>query len=186
MVFHWSLSGSKSPQDSMTLSILADLNNVVFWMVTVHPLISKSCSTFINRSLIVPRAPYTISITVTFMLHSFFQSPGKILNLLLAFFQFYSVVSRDSKIHNSANSLFLCWLLLGLVVLPSFYYDHYSFRVFQISISWWYFTGDWVTASLLKSPAIFSVFWPSSIMLLFGWSPLVRQLPNPPGSLITL
>ena len=36
------------------------------------------------------------------------------------------------------------------------------------------FTGDWVTASLLKSPGLFSVFWPFSIVLLFGWSPLVR------------
>ena len=41
-------------------------------------------------------------------------------------------------------------------------------RVFQISVSWWYFTGYWVTASLLKSPGLFSVFWSFSIMLLFG------------------
>ena len=32
----------------------------------------------------------------------------------------------------------------------------------------------------------FSVFWPFSIMLLFGWSPLGRQLPNLPGPLIIL
>ena len=59
----------------------------------------------------------------------------------------------------------------------------YSFRVFYISVSWWYFSGYWVTASLLKSPGLFSVFWPFSIMLLFGWSPLGRQLPNFPGFL---
>ena len=53
-------------------------------------------------------------------------------------------------------------------------------RVFHISVSWWSFTGDRVTASLLKSPGLFS------IMLLFGWSPLVRQLPNLPGPLIIL
>ena len=40
----------------------------------------------------------------------------------------------------------------------------YSFRVFHISISWWSFTGVWVTASLLKSPGLFSGFWPFSIM----------------------
>ena len=40
MVFHWSLSGNKSPQVSRTLlSILADLNNAVVWMVSTHPLI---------------------------------------------------------------------------------------------------------------------------------------------------
>ena len=52
MVFHWSLSDSKSPQVSRTLiSILADFNNSV-----------------------VPRAPITIGITITFMFHSFFNS----------------------------------------------------------------------------------------------------------------
>ena len=34
MVFHWDVSDNKSPQVSRTLfSILADLNNIVFWMV---------------------------------------------------------------------------------------------------------------------------------------------------------
>ena len=31
--------------------------------------------------------------------------------------------------------------------------------VFHISVSWWSFSGDWVAASLLKSPGLFSVFW---------------------------
>ena len=38
MAFHWSLSGSNSPQDFRTLlSILADLNNAVVWMVSASP-----------------------------------------------------------------------------------------------------------------------------------------------------
>ena len=41
-----------------------------------------------------------------------------------------------------------------------------------------------MTASLLKSSGFLSVFWLSSIMLSFGWSLLVRQLPNSPGPLI--
>ena len=53
----------------------------------------------------------------------------------------------------------------------------YSSRVFHISFSWWFFTGVWVTVSLLKSPGLFPVFWPFSIMLKFGWSPLVFQFP---------
>ena len=36
----------------------------------------------------------------------------------------------------------------------------YSFRVFHISVSWWFLTGVWVTASLLKSPGLVSGFWP--------------------------
>ena len=38
MVFHWSLSDSKSPQVSRTLfNILAVLNNAVVWMVSTRP-----------------------------------------------------------------------------------------------------------------------------------------------------
>ena len=33
-------------------------------------------------------------------------------------------------------------------------------RSFHNSISWWFLTGIWVTTSLLKSPGLFSVFWP--------------------------
>ena len=62
----------------------------------------------------------------------------------------------------------------------------YCFRFFHISIGWWFFTGVWVTTSLLKSPILFLVFCPSSIILSFGWSPLRRQLPNPPDPLIIL
>ena len=66
MVFHWSLSDSKSPQ----VSILADLNDAV-WMVSTHPLISKSSSLCINPLVTVPTIP--INITITFMFHSFFR-----------------------------------------------------------------------------------------------------------------
>ena len=34
------------------------------------------------------------------------------------------------------------------------YYCYLLLRVFHISVSWWSFTGDWVTASLLKSPQV--------------------------------
>ena len=65
MVFHWSLSNSKSPQIFRTLfSILDDLNNAVFWMVSSHPLISKSSSPFINPLVTVQSAPITIDINV--------------------------------------------------------------------------------------------------------------------------
>ena len=38
----------------------------------------------------------------------------------------------------------------------------YFLRVFHISFSWWFFTGVWVKSSFLKSPGLFSVFWPFS------------------------
>ena len=52
------------------------------------------------------------------MFHSFFKV--EVLILLFAFFQFYSVVSRNSKIPN-LESLLCCWcwlLLIGQVVWP--------------------------------------------------------------------
>ena len=44
-----------------------------------------------------------------FYVPQFFQFPSKVhvLIFLFTFFQFYSVVSRDSKVHNLASSLFL-------------------------------------------------------------------------------
>ena len=75
MVFHWSLSDSKSPQVSRTLlSILAVLNNAVVWMVSTRPPTSKSSSPFSNSLVTVPNAPITIGIIVTCMFHSFFSS----------------------------------------------------------------------------------------------------------------
>ena len=107
MVFHQSLSDSKSHQVSRTLlSILADLNNAVVWMVCTRPLIAKSSSPFINPLVTVTRAPITI---VTQFLQ--FPSQIKVFIILFTFFQFYSVVCRDSKVHNSASSLLLLIIL---------------------------------------------------------------------------
>ena len=62
MVFHWSLSDSKSPQVSRTrLSILTVLSNAVVWIVSTRPLTSKSSRPFNNPLVTVPSAPITIS-----------------------------------------------------------------------------------------------------------------------------
>ena len=72
MFFHWSLSESKSSQVSrIFLSILADLNNIIVWMVSTRTPTSKSSSPFNNPLVTVPKAPITIGIIVTFMLYSF-------------------------------------------------------------------------------------------------------------------
>ena len=69
MDFHWSLSNCKSPQISRTLlSIMADHNNVVFWIVFCCLL------TFTNPLKIVPSLPFTTCITVILMFYSFFVS----------------------------------------------------------------------------------------------------------------
>ena len=133
MVFHWSLSYCKSPQVSRTLlSILAVLNNVVLWMVSIRSPTSKSSSPFNNPLVTVPKAPITIGAIVTFMFQGFFQISSKVEVLILLF------------------------TFLIIII--------YSFRIFHISVSWWFFTGVWVTASLLKSPGLVSGFWPFSVM----------------------
>ena len=98
---------SKSPQVFRTLlSILAILNNAIILMVSTRPPTSKSPSPFNNPSVTVPKAPITIGIIVTFMFHIFFQFPSKVEVLILLFtlFQFYSVVSQNSKVDNLEKS----------------------------------------------------------------------------------
>ena len=54
MVFHWSLSDSKSPQVSRTLlSILAVLNNAVVWMASTRLLTSMSSRTHLRILAVV-------------------------------------------------------------------------------------------------------------------------------------
>ena len=91
MVFHGRFSDIKSSQVSRTLlSILADLNNAVVWMVSSCPVISKSSSICNNTLVTVPSALITIGITVTSMYHSFFNSLAR--SKYLSFFGFLSVL----------------------------------------------------------------------------------------------
>ena len=101
MVFHWSLSDSKSPQVSRTfLSILAVLSNAVIWIVSTRPPTSKSSRPFNNPSVTVPNAPITIGTVVTFMFHSFFNSlaRSRVLILLFTYLQIYSDLFIKSTI----------------------------------------------------------------------------------------
>ena len=69
-------------------------------------------------------------------------------------------------------------------------FTHYRFftnlRVFHTSVNWWFSSGVWVTASLLKSPGSFLVFGQILIILLFGWSPLSLLFSNRPVPLSIL
>ena len=44
------------------------------------------------------------------------------------------------------------------ISVSRWFFIFYSFQSFYTNVSWWYFTWIWVTASLLKSPGLFSVF----------------------------
>ena len=72
MVFLWSLSDSKSLQVSRTLlSILADINNSVVWMLSTLPLMYKSSSPGTNLLVTVPSTPITTGITFIFHIFPF-------------------------------------------------------------------------------------------------------------------
>ena len=116
MVFHWSLSESKSPQTSRTLlSILAVLNNVVVWMVFTRPPTSKSSSPFSNPLVTVPKAPITIGIIVTCMFHSFSNSLAR--SRYLSFFSHsFSFILRSAR---TAKSTILQVLFFLLIIIRS-------------------------------------------------------------------
>ena len=120
MVFHWSLSDSKSPQVSRTcLSFLAVLNNAVIWMVSTRQPTSQSSRPFNNPLVIVPKTPITNGTIVAFMFHSFFNplARSKYLCFFLLSFRFilWSAGTAKSTI---LQILFLIWLLQGLVFWP--------------------------------------------------------------------
>ena len=134
MVFEGILCDSKSPLVSRTLFIiLAHRNNALVCMVCSCPLISKFSSSYIKPLEIVPSAPITNGITVTFMFHIFFSSQASSCNKSLIS-QFFSVVCWDSKIYYSIGSLF-CWLSLGLVVRWSICISKWQ-RSVCVSFSW--------------------------------------------------
>ena len=170
MVFHWSLSDSKSPQVSRTrLRILSVLSNAVVWIVSTRPPTSKSSRPFNNPLVIVPKAPITIGTIVTFMFHSFFNSLAR--SRYLSFF--------------SLSFRFIMWsagtaksTILQIQFFFVDYYDDYYYllRVFTSA------QADGISLEIEWQ----QVFWKFSIMLLSGWSPLGRQLPNLPGPLIII
>ena len=91
MVFHWSLSDNLSPQVSRTFpSILVDLSNVVAWIVSTRPLITKSSSLLTNHLVT------TKSINYNWYKHhfdvpQFFQLP-RIVVVLILLFRFLSIL----------------------------------------------------------------------------------------------
>ena len=116
MVFHRSLSDSKSPQVSRArLSILTVLSNAVVWIVSARSLTSKSSRSFNNPLVTVPNAPITIGTIVTFMFHSFFNSLAR--SKYLSFFSLSFRFIRWSA--GTAKSTILQILFLLLIIMRS-------------------------------------------------------------------
>ena len=93
---------------------MAVLNNVVVWMVSTCRFITKSSNPCINHLVTLPKAPIIIGINVTFHVPQFFQfsSKVKVFVLLFIFFQFYSMVSRDSKVYNFTSIIIIIIIII--------------------------------------------------------------------------
>ncbi len=112
MVFHWSLSDRKSPQVSrILLSIQADLNKAIVWMISTRPLISLSFSLCTNLLVTVPSAPITIGISVTFMFHSFFNSLKRSRNSSLFSASFSFALWSAGTVDCLTGSIFLLTMI---------------------------------------------------------------------------
>ena len=116
MVFHWSLSDSKSLQVLRTLLSIQDvLSNAFIWEVSIRPPTYKSFRPFNNPLVIVPRATIKIGTIDTFIFHYFFNPLARSRYLSFSSHSFRFILDR--KIDNFEDSLF-CWLLYGLVFWP--------------------------------------------------------------------
>ena len=161
MVFQCSLSDSKSPRNSRTLlSILADFNNAVSWMVSIRLLISNSYSPFPKPLVAVATAPVAIGITVTLMFHNTLCSlaRSKYLSLFpfsLIFTQWFTERAKFTK-RQVLFLVFFFFLFCELSLILAFrsglsdllvyqnpreFYYFPPFGVFHTSNSWWSFTG---------------------------------------------
>ena len=112
-----------SPVSRTLLSIQADFNNALVWMVSIRPLIFDS-STLLSKLLeTIQSAPITIYITVGFMSHNFlcFLERSKYLSLfsLTLIFTLRSTGSAKSHIR---QVLLIRLLSLSLILLMDFFF----------------------------------------------------------------
>ena len=93
MVFHWSPSDNKSPQEvtRTLLSILADFNSAVVLIGSIVSLISMFIGT-------ITRVSVTTGMTVYFIFHNSFQFSVKI-SLFVQLFASFSFSLWKVKVH---------------------------------------------------------------------------------------
>ena len=112
MVFHKSLSDSKSPQVSRTRPrILAVFSNGVVWIVSTRPPTSKSSRPFNNPLVIVPKALITIGTIVTFMFHSCFNSLARSRYLSFFSLSFRIILCSDGVAKSTILQIFFFFFL---------------------------------------------------------------------------
>ena len=84
--------------------------------------------------------------------------------------------------HSFVSSSFLDLLRCSFHFLNYYYYYYYYYyfthlRVFHISVSWWFSTGVWVTASLLTFPGLFSIMadFNNAVVWMVSTRPLISK-----------
>ena len=104
-------------------------------MVSTQPPTSKSSGPFNNPLVIVPKAPITIGIIVTFMFHSFFNSlaRSRYLSLFSHSFSFILWSVGTAKSINLQISFFVVDYYKVILLL--------LIRDFHLSVSRWSFPG---------------------------------------------
>ena len=73
----------------------------------------------------------------------------------------FVTICKNSAADADINRLFC---LFSFITFLSFFLSFSSIIIILLastSIGWWSFTGVWATVSLLRSPGLFSVFWPN-------------------------
>ena len=142
MVFHRSLSDSKSPQVSRTrLSILAILNDAVIRMVSTRLPTSKSSRPFNNPLVTVPKAPITIGTIVTFMFHSFFSSlaRSRYLSFFSHSFSFILWSARTAKSTFLQIPFFFCFSFFFFIIRSGLLAEiRWSVWFFHTKSNWWF------------------------------------------------
>ena len=126
MVFHWSMSDSKTPHLSRTLlNILANLNNTAVWMVLACPLISNPSSLlsrplgiFLMRQLKLVSLSSSCSIAFLVL----WQGPSTSLSFCFLWFLLWFACTAKSTIQQV--------LFVLIIITRSGYYYYFIFLVF--------------------------------------------------------
>ena len=130
MVFHWSLSDSKSPQVSRTsLSILAVLSNAVVCIVSTRPPTSKSSRPFNNPLVTVRNAPIKIGIIVTY------------------YYYYYYI-----HIHTHTNIYLYIYIYIYVYIYIYIYIYVYIYIYIYIYIYYYYSAAPRAAKTLLSCP----------------------------------
>ena len=136
------------------LSILADLTNVVVWMVSTRSLISKSPSPFINPLVTVPRAKSRFLSFFSFSFNFTLWSSGTEKSTILQVFFFLSgrlaEIRRSVWILKSQRSSYVSffWKYSGLCIYRLFVWSNLNFL----------HSSQWVTLPTQPILVLFSFF----------------------------